>query len=215
MEVQVRQGQTVSGLAVKYHTTVRAIADANQLPDANRVRAGQTLQIPVDSATVSADALAKPRPHRGGHVVVTPRPEKLKAATGPSPAKPITHKSRLSKQDVDALVRAVAAEARGESPAVWTAVAQTIINYARKSGQSISNVTRSSYLSSNYDGNRVFYHLPMVVIPHHDAIRQAVLKAGDGASPIGKRNHFHDVSIATPSWGHASTRIGHMVFYSA
>ncbi len=37
----------------------------------------------------------------------------------------------MSRRDFEALVRAVAAEARGESSQAWEAVAQTIINYAR------------------------------------------------------------------------------------
>lgn len=122
----------------------------------------------------------------------------------------------LSRRDTEALVRAVAAEARGESPEVWVAVAQTIINYARRYGQPISNLVRTSYLSSNYDHNKTFFTMPLSHIPRLGGIEHAVHRAATGASPIGSRRvHFHDVSISTPSFGNpaTATRIGRMVFF--
>lgn len=122
----------------------------------------------------------------------------------------------LSARDTEALIRAVAAEARGESPEVWVAVAQTIINYARQYGQSISSLVRSSYLSSNYDHNQVYFTMPLSQIPGVDGMEGAVHHAALGRSPIGSRRvHFHDVSISTPWFGNpaTATRIGRMVFF--
>lgn len=122
----------------------------------------------------------------------------------------------LSTRDTEALIRAVAAEARGESPEVWTAVAQTIINYARRYGQSIPSLVRTSYLSSNYDHNRVYFTMPLGQIPGLDGMERAVHRAATGASPIGARRvHFHDISISTPGFGNpaTATRIGRMVFF--
>jgi LysM repeat protein len=42
----VEAGETLSGLAGKYHTTVEAIQAANHIQDVRKVRVGQTLVIP-------------------------------------------------------------------------------------------------------------------------------------------------------------------------
>ena len=120
----------------------------------------------------------------------------------------------LSPEEQEALVRAVAAEARGEKPEVWKAVAQTIINYAEKHGKRIEQVTRSSYLSSNRDHNRKYYTMPLHRIPNAAGITDAVQGAARGESPIGNRTHFHDTRIGTPAWGNRASRmqIGRMVF---
>ncbi|MEB3195906.1 MAG: hypothetical protein VKP62_01765 [Candidatus Sericytochromatia bacterium] len=124
----------------------------------------------------------------------------------------------LTPPEREALIRAVAAEARGESPAVWAGVAQTIINYARVNGQSIPRLVRSSYLSSNYDGNRRYFTMPLGQIPNLDGIQAAVDAAAEGRSPVGSRRiHFHDISITMPWFGKPSSalRMGRMVFFEA
>lgn len=148
-----------------------------------------------------------PHARRSPHAHGAPRPRPAPAATPPA--------GRLAPQDVDVLVRAVAAEARGESPAVWAGVAQAIINYARRTGRAIRSVARSSYLSSNHDANRRYYTMPLARIPNLAGIRAAVEAAAAGRSPVGGRSHFHDVRIDTPAWGDRATRlpIGRMVFY--
>lgn len=133
------------------------------------------------------------------------------------PAKPAqapAKKGGLSAQDAEALTRAVAAEARGEKPEVWTAVAQTILNYARQHHTSVRRLVRSSFLSSNFDHNRRFYTMATKRIPRFADIRKAVTDAAAGKSPIGKRSHFIDDSIAIPKWGDKSSavRIGRMIF---
>jgi spore germination cell wall hydrolase CwlJ-like protein len=120
----------------------------------------------------------------------------------------------LSERDSEALSRAVAAEARGERPEVWTAVAQAIMNYAKETGKPIQRVVRSSFLSSNFDHNRRFYTMATKRIPRFADIRKAVAEAARGESPIGKRSHFIDTSIRIPSWAnpHSAVRIGKMIF---
>jgi LysM repeat protein len=54
----VRPGETLSGIAARNHTTVRALAEANGLGDANRIIAGQVLVIPAAAATGAAPAPA-------------------------------------------------------------------------------------------------------------------------------------------------------------
>lgn len=208
MDVKVKSGQSVSQLARKFHTTQAAIVEANHLANPNLIRVGQTLHIPGEG---DAPAAARDSVNLAGKQAAAS--ETAGKASATTSTKAVANKAKLSQKDVDALVRAVAAEARGESPAVWTGVAQTIINYSRSSGMSIPRLVRTSYLSSNYDGNRIFYHLPMALIPRHSDIRDAVLSAANYRSPVGSRTHFHDTSIGTPSWGSSSLRIGNMVFY--
>jgi GH25 family lysozyme M1 (1,4-beta-N-acetylmuramidase) len=43
----VRPGDTLSGIAVKYHTTVRELTALNHLADPNRIYVGQALRIPA------------------------------------------------------------------------------------------------------------------------------------------------------------------------
>ena len=147
-----------------------------------------------------------------GHRPAHPAPRARRPA--PAAAVPPAVKG-LTAPETDVLVRAVAAEARGESPAVWAGVAQTIINYARRTHRAIRSVARSSYLSSNFDANRRFYTMPLAQIPNQAGIRAAVAVAAAGQSPIGRRSHFHDVRIASTPWENRDTRmaIGRMVFY--
>jgi hypothetical protein len=209
-QVRVRVGQSLSTIALRYNTTVDAIMAANPtITDKNMIHIGDRLDIPGADDPVA-------------HVRNVPRPEP-RPINGPRPVTPPVapaaprNVATLSEADIQALTRAVAAEARGERPEVWTAVAQTIINYARETGQSIPRLVRTSYLSSNFDGNRRYYTMAMGRIPNHNAIREAVLDAADYKSPIGRRSHFYDTSIGMPSWGDRRTRvqIGHIIFLNA
>ncbi|WP_421734061.1 LysM peptidoglycan-binding domain-containing protein [Cellulomonas sp.] len=58
----VRQGDTVSHIATRTGTTVAAIARANSLADASRIRIGQVLSIPSGSAPAAAPAAPAPAP---------------------------------------------------------------------------------------------------------------------------------------------------------
>ena len=219
---RIRPGDTLSHISRRHNTTVEALKAANGLADANQIVAGRSLVIPTgdiyEPRATEPVAPRAPRPVQPTSPlpaiapVPTPRPRPsmqpdnvtLSAAPG------------LSARDTDALIRAVAAEARGESPEVWAAVAQTIINYSRENGRSIHRLVRTSYLSSNFDGHRVYYTMPLHRIPNLEGIRAAVRVAAAGQSPIGDRIHFHDTSIHTPRYGDRSTviRIGRMKFYN-
>ncbi len=63
--VRVSQGETLSELAARYHTTVAALAAGNGIRDPNRVVAGQVLQIPGPAPATTAGATP-------GTVVVAP-----------------------------------------------------------------------------------------------------------------------------------------------
>ena len=65
----VRTGDTVSHIATRSGTTVAAIARANALADASRIRIGQVLTIPTGSAA-AAPAPAAPAPVAAGYKVV-------------------------------------------------------------------------------------------------------------------------------------------------
>jgi N-acetylmuramoyl-L-alanine amidase len=58
--IQVRPGDTLSALAHQHGTTVGALVAANQLPDPDRIRAGQQLQLPAapTATAVPADRAA-------------------------------------------------------------------------------------------------------------------------------------------------------------
>jgi N-acetylmuramoyl-L-alanine amidase len=58
--IQVRPGDTLSALAHQHGTTVDALVAANQLPDPDRIRAGQQLQLPAapTATAVPADRAA-------------------------------------------------------------------------------------------------------------------------------------------------------------
>jgi N-acetylmuramoyl-L-alanine amidase len=58
--IQVRPGDTLSALAHQHGTTVDALVAANRLPDPDRIRAGQQLQLPAapTATAVPADRAA-------------------------------------------------------------------------------------------------------------------------------------------------------------
>jgi LysM repeat protein len=53
-EHTVSPGETLSGIAARNHTTVRALAEANGLNDANRIIVGQVLVIPAGASAAPA-----------------------------------------------------------------------------------------------------------------------------------------------------------------
>jgi soluble lytic murein transglycosylase-like protein len=58
----VRPGDTLSGLAARLGTTVRALADANGIDDPNRILAGQRLRVPAGEAAGGRRARPPARP---------------------------------------------------------------------------------------------------------------------------------------------------------
>lgn len=203
--IRVKSGDTLSAIAKRHGTTVAALVRENGIKDANRIKAGQTIVLP----TMGQDNLTLSKPAQPGEPAAPAKAEKAE-----KPAAPEAKTHGLKEREIDLLVRAVAAEARGEDPKVWTAVAQTILNYSRKNRVPLPRLVRSTYLSSNFDHNRRFYTMPSSRIPNYQAMREAVLDAARGESPIGRRSHFHDNSIRTPRWGDraSAVRIGKMVF---
>jgi membrane-bound lytic murein transglycosylase D len=53
---RVRRGETVGGIAARYGTSVSAIARANNMRNANRIRPGQKLRVPSRRATAVASS---------------------------------------------------------------------------------------------------------------------------------------------------------------
>lgn len=113
------------------------------------------------------------------------------------------------------LARAIAAEARGEPFEAKVGVAATILNYARMHDRKLPKLVRSGYLSSNYDGNRRFYTMPVSKISNWDECYRAAGEALAGRSRIGNRSHFIDDSIGPPVWvdPKSALKIGRMIFY--
>ena len=57
---EVRPGDTLSQIAANYAVDVDQLVEANQLPDSDRIAAGQILRIPISSAgTARAEALVE------------------------------------------------------------------------------------------------------------------------------------------------------------
>lgn len=113
------------------------------------------------------------------------------------------------------LARAIAAEARGEPFEAKVGIAVTILNYARIHDRDLPRLIRSSYLSSNLDGNRRFYTMPASKIPNWKECLAAADVALTQGSRIGNRSHFVDDSIGPPPWvdARSALKIGRMVFY--
>lgn len=59
MDVKIKWGDTLSGLARKFGTSVGALAKANGISDPNRIFAGRTLRIPGDSSRTSGSAATR------------------------------------------------------------------------------------------------------------------------------------------------------------
>lgn len=62
VEIDVRRGQTLSGIAHAYHVPMHVLAEANQLAPPYHIEAGQTLIIPSASQPVMPPAPALPAP---------------------------------------------------------------------------------------------------------------------------------------------------------
>jgi hypothetical protein len=129
---------------------------------------------------------------------------------------PIGGSGGIGPREREALIRAVAAEARGERPEVWAAVAQTIINYSRRTGESIPSLVRSSYLSSNYDHNAVYFSMHLGNVENLNGIAAAVDQAIRGEAVVGNRLiFFRDSSGRLPAYADHGTkvRLGRMTFF--
>jgi LysM repeat protein len=50
----VRQGETLSGIAAKYRTTVSRITQANNIRERDIIRVGQKLKVPLTAAAAAA-----------------------------------------------------------------------------------------------------------------------------------------------------------------
>jgi LysM repeat protein len=61
----VAGGQTLSGIAAQYGTSVGTIARANNIQNPNRIYAGQRLTIPTTSALATAPVASAPGPRSG------------------------------------------------------------------------------------------------------------------------------------------------------
>ncbi len=83
---RVRRGETLSGIAARYGTTVPKLMAANGLRDARRIRAGQTLRLPMKaestSTPVGVASVPKPEPQ------LEPRAALDAANAAPPPAQP-------------------------------------------------------------------------------------------------------------------------------
>ncbi len=59
MDVKIKWGDTLSGLARKFGTSVQQLAQANGIADPNRIYAGGNLKVPGDAARTSGQAASR------------------------------------------------------------------------------------------------------------------------------------------------------------
>ncbi|HNX01533.1 MAG TPA: LysM peptidoglycan-binding domain-containing protein [Candidatus Cloacimonadota bacterium] len=91
IDYKIQKGDNLSGIAKKFHTTVKAIQDANKLSDTG-IKAGQTLQIPVP-----ADIATRPTANQSvKQVQPTPKP-KPESRTEPAVKPKETTRPKLSE----------------------------------------------------------------------------------------------------------------------
>lgn len=108
-------GDTVSHLAVRYGTTVRAITEANGLASSGLIRIGATLTIP------GAGAPAAPAPAQETHNAGVAIPERVRASVAQHRAT-LAARSHHSKAEVRDIVAATARQ-HGVDPSLALAVA--------------------------------------------------------------------------------------------
>jgi murein DD-endopeptidase MepM/ murein hydrolase activator NlpD len=87
-EVEVRRGQTLSGIAHAYHVPMQVLAEANNLSPPYRIEIGQTLIIPVagQPAIPAPPASLSALPPASPEATAMPRPPEPASLTGASPA---------------------------------------------------------------------------------------------------------------------------------
>lgn len=105
----VSQGDTLGGIAARYGTSVRAVAAANQLRDADFIRVGQRLRLP-DGVRGAAVSRAAPAPARAVPLPSPPRgvPGR-EGSTNRYVAKLMEFGDRQARADFDAGKRVVVA----------------------------------------------------------------------------------------------------------
>src|SRR6516164_6470537 len=89
-EIEVRRGQTLSGIAHAYHVPMRVLADANNLAPPYHIEAGQTLIIPAagQPASVPAPVALAALPPTQPEAAAVPRPPEGVGFDGTSPTAP-------------------------------------------------------------------------------------------------------------------------------
>ena len=84
----VQPGDTLSGIAVRFHTTVRELARANGIADPNRLRVGQRLRLIPEDAIPAAPAAPAPESSVSADTLPPPPPPAPPVAQLPSPPSP-------------------------------------------------------------------------------------------------------------------------------
>jgi LysM repeat protein len=108
VEYVVKVGDTAGAIALAHKTTVRAIAELNNI-DPNRIRIGQKLRIPVGTAAAVAKSAPAPKPAAEKKVAAVP-------ATAAKPAVPPPAKVEEPKAAAPAAVQPPVEEAAPPPP---------------------------------------------------------------------------------------------------
>ncbi|MHB1651854.1 MAG: cell wall hydrolase [Desulfitobacteriaceae bacterium] len=205
----VQPGETVWGLAQRYRTTVKDIAQLNQLSEPNRVKAGAGIwvqssskpsELPEPSESpqriLTSDSKAQVVDIWMGEELTTASPTVQKAI-----ATQVTNPSRgdkkiaVSPADRELLVRVIYAEARGENFDGQVAVGAVVLNRVKdpRFPKSIHEVIYQPGAFTAVDDRQI--HLQ----PDETADRAAEA-ALSGIDPTGGAIYYYNPHLATDRW---------------
>ena len=71
MAITIQRGDTLSGIAKKYNTTVQKLASTNNIRDINRIYAGATIMLPGE-VPATDHPLGSPQPQQPAPVAPAP-----------------------------------------------------------------------------------------------------------------------------------------------
>ncbi|NCT90019.1 LysM peptidoglycan-binding domain-containing protein [Cellulomonas sp. APG4] len=118
----VARGETVSGIAARYGTTVTAVVQANGLDSRAFIRAGQKLQVPAGGGTSSAPATTRPTSGLVGSTFAGRTYPQATVASANQNKATLLELGVPSRDEMQALVRSTALE-MGVDPALAQAIA--------------------------------------------------------------------------------------------
>ncbi len=138
---RVRSGETLSGIARQYRTSIRSIREANGLRDKHFIRIGQTLKVPTNGA----GAPARPAVHvvRAGETLGA-----IAERYGVS-VKTLQRQNEIDEPDLVRAGEKLTVRARPSSALAWHTVrpGETLSGIARRYGVSLSRLQRDNSIS--------------------------------------------------------------------
>ncbi len=85
--IKIKKGDTLSGLAKKYNTTVSSLAKTNNIKNVNKIYAGATLRLPTVSKPTPVKTVPKVTPPKGTVKPMTTKVTPTKTVASPTSSK--------------------------------------------------------------------------------------------------------------------------------